>query len=82
MTTLWKAHLVTDMSILNDLWIIKELGDDFAKVICNDKEFSVPRFALPERLREGDVLKPAMQNGDTLKRKEEILKLFKSMSEK
>ena len=36
------------MSALKDLWLIKELGDDVALVLCNGKEFSVPLFALPD----------------------------------
>ena len=70
------------MSILKDLWIIKELNDDFTTVISGGKEFSVPRASMPEEIREGDVLALSIQNGDTLKRKEEILKLFKSFGEK
>ena len=70
------------MSVLENLWLVKELGDDCVTVICNGEEFSVPKAVMPKEIREGDVLALSMQNGDTLKRKEELLKLFKSFSEK
>lgn len=69
------------MSVLKDLWLIKELGDDVAWVLCNGKSFSVPISVLPQAIREGDVLEPKLQNGELLKRKEELVKLFNSLKE-
>ena len=69
------------MSVLKDLWLIKKLGDDVAHVVCNEKEFIVPLCALPEKVREGDVFELRLQNGELLKRREEIVELFDSLKE-
>ena len=69
------------MSVLKNLWLIEKLNDDFALIMCNGKNFSVPLSALPDNIREGDVLEPRLQNGELLRRKEELINLFNSLKE-
>ena len=81
MMTPSQAHSDIDMSILKDLWLVESINGDVANVICNAASFSVPLSALPKGIRDGDVFELRLQNGELLKRKEEIVKLFNSLKD-
>ena len=69
------------MSVLENLWLIEKLCDGVAYVLCNGKEFTLPVSALPDNIKEGDVLEPRLQNVELLRRKEELIKLFDSLKD-
>jgi len=69
------------MSMLENLWLIEKLCDGVAYVLCNGTEFTLPVSALPANIREGDVLEPRLQNGELLRRKDKIIKLFDSLKD-
>lgn len=82
MTTPSQAHSDIDMSTLKDLWLAESISENTVNVICNGMSFTIPLSALPKGVREGDVFELRLQNGELLKRKEEIVKLFNSLKDK
>lgn len=58
------------------MWIIDRFEGEYAVIEHGCVTFNVPRCALPEDIKEGDVLKVIVDEELTWQRKQKIQKLF------
>ena len=60
-------------------WIIDRFEGDFAVVECDGSCFDLPKYALPNDVREGDVVEVTINKKETEKVKNDAEKLLKSL---
>ena len=60
-------------------WIIDRFEGDFAVVECDGSSFDLPKYALPNDVREGDVVEVTINKNETEKVKNNAEKLLKSL---
>jgi len=62
-----------------NMWIIDRFEGEYAVIECGDKRFDVPKYALPEGAREGDVITLGIDPCETKKRSEHIDSLMNKL---
>lgn len=61
------------------MWIVDRFEGEYAVIECDDITFSIPKKALPENIKEGDIIKTEIDPQKTQSQKEKAHSLMNKL---